>query len=57
MIGRVTDILISPDNSKAIAILDRFEVAAIRHPIWKMPYVTRRQQEVTYITVAVQVSE
>lgn len=58
IIGRVSRLL-APTTSRtaaAIAILEIFEVATARHPIWKMPYLFRRDGRTTYQIVQAAVS-
>ena len=49
--GRVVEILASPTHHQVIIILDVFEVSAVRHEIFSMPMLARRQSEVTLIAI------
>ncbi|KAI0368156.1 hypothetical protein BV20DRAFT_948572, partial [Pilatotrama ljubarskyi] len=53
IIGRIDELLADKDSGKAIVILDVFEIAASRHPIFGMPWLVRRLNEPSFVIVDV----
>lgn len=49
--GRIDDILADTHEDKAIVIIDVFEVASTRHALLDMPWLVRRQDELSYVIV------
>ncbi|KAI0349150.1 hypothetical protein OH77DRAFT_1533351 [Trametes cingulata] len=51
VIGRVEELLADTRSNSAIAVLDLFEVAASRHPIFDMPCLVRRMNEPSFAII------
>jgi hypothetical protein len=53
--GRIKEIL--ANDNQTIALVDEFEVSSQRDPFFDVPYLTRRQGEVSLIIVDGKVSD
>ena len=50
--GRIVEILTNPAESRAVVVIDVFQVLSTRHNIFGMPMLARRNSEITYIAIS-----